>query len=86
MVGSGFFSTSFVMHAALSLAMQFAHWYMSAATYGQGVRLRPGTGSTQMHQQLRGQEQAPAATQEGAGLDSPPLVSIVNPVRVLPEI
>lgn len=74
------------MHAALSLAMQFAHWYMSAATYGQGVRLRPGTGSTQMHQQLRGQEQAPAATQEGAGLDSPPLVSIVNPVRVLPEI
>lgn len=45
-----------------------------------------GTGSTQMHQQLRGQEQAPAATQEGAGLDSPPLVSIVNPVRVLPEI
>lgn len=60
------------MHAALSLAMQFAHWYMSAATYGQGVRLRPGTGSTQMHQQLRGQEQAPAATQEGAGLDFSP--------------
>lgn len=85
MVGSGFFSTSFIRHATLPLAMSFAHWYMSAAARRQGVRLRTGTGRTRMHQQLRGQEQVPAATQEGAGLD-PPLILIAKPVQGLPAI
>lgn len=38
-----------------------------------------------MHQQLRGQEQVPAATHEGAGLD-PPLILIAKPVQGLLEI
>lgn len=39
--------------------MSFAHWDISAITYGQGVFLCQGTGRTRLHQEWGGQRASP---------------------------